>query len=294
MNDQDLIKIFQKLKEDPEFNRPFDAEKSWELVSKRCGFEAEEMQINYGFRDYLEFYVFQFSHTMIKPLAVSMAVFLLLLGGFASANSSSFNALPGEPMYQVKLSLEKFQLATAFSPEQKAKLQVEFTSRRLEEMVALTATAYKDNAVAVRIAMQQFKKEVENIQSDLKQEDASSSQTELAKEVGRKTKAYQETVADSIENLPDDVKQETDVVQQILKDTQDEAVEVIITAHEATDDEAVARELEKTFEQEVATLQAKDLTLEQKQKIETAILLQKEGAYRRAFQLLKEIAVESN
>ena len=292
MNDQDLLKLFDKLKNDPEFNRPFDVVKSWELVSKRCGFETEETQEKYGFRDYLEFYVWQFGHTMVKPLAVSMAVFLLLLGGFASANSSSFNALPGEPMYQVKLSLEKFQLATAFSPEQKAKLQVEFTSRRLEEMVALTATEYKDNASAIRVAVQQFKKEVENIQSDLKQKNATSTQTELAKEVGRKTIAYQETVADSSANLPDDVKQETDAVQQILKDTQDEAVEVIITAHEATEDEAVARELEKTFEQQVAALQAKELTLAQEQKIETAILLQKEGAYRRAFQLLKEVVVE--
>jgi hypothetical protein len=292
MNERDFEKLLESMKDAPEMGAGFETQKLWDRFAEENDFPKNNETVDYGFRDYLEFYVFQFSHTMIKPLAVSMAVFLLLLGGFASANSSSFNALPGEPMYQVKLSLEKFQLATAFSPEQKAKLQVEFTSRRLEEMVALTATAYKDNAVAVRIAMQQFKKEVENIQSDLKQEDASSSQTELAKEVGRKTKAYQETVADSIENLPDDVKQETDVVQQILKDTQDEAVEVIITAHEATDDEAVARELEKTFEQEVATLQAKDLTLEQKQKIETAILLQKEGAYRRAFQLLKEIVVE--
>ena len=133
---------------------------------------------------------------------------------------------------------------------------------------------------------------MENIQSDLKQKNATSTQTELAKEVGRKTIAYQETVADSSANLPDDVKQETDAVQQILKDTQDEAVEVIITAHEATEDEAVARELEKTFEQQVAALQAKELTLAQEQKIETAILLQKEGAYRRAFQLLKEVVVE--
>ena len=292
MNDQDLLKLFDKLKNDPEFNRPFDVVKSWELVSKRCGFETEETQEKYGFRDYLEFYVWQFGHTMVKPLAVSMAVFLLLLGGFASANSSSFNALPGEPMYQVKLSLEKFQLATAFSPEQKAKLQVEFTSRRLEEMVALTATEYTDNASAIRVAVQQFKKQLENIQSDLKQKNATSTQTELAKEVGRKTIAYQETVADSSANLPDDVKQETDAVQQILKDTQDEAVEVIITAHEATEDEAVARELEKTFEQQVAALQAKELTLAQEQKIETAILLQKEGAYRRVFQLLKEVVVE--
>jgi len=292
MNERDFEKLLESMKDAPEMGAGFDTQKLWNRFAEENDFPKNNETIDYGFRDYLEFYVFQFSHTIVKPLAVSMAVFLLLLGGFASANSSSFNALPGEKMYNVKLSLEKIQLATAFSPEQKAKLQVEFTSRRLEEMVALTATAYKDNAGAVRIAMQQFKKEVENIQSDLKQENATSSQTELAKEVGRKTKAYQETVADSIENLPDDVKQETDVVQQILKDTQDEAVEVIITAHEATDDEAVARELEKTFEQEVATLQAKDLTLEQKQKIETAILLKKEGAYRRAFQLLKEIIVE--
>lgn len=292
MNDREFEKLLEALKDTPEMGAGFDTQKLWSRFAQENDFSINNETIDYSLRDYLEFYVWQFSHTMLKPLAVSMAVFLLLLGGFASANSFSFNALPGEKMYNVKLSLEKMQLATAFSQEQKAKLQVEFTSRRLEEMVALTAVAYQTDSSAVRVAVLQFKKEVQNIQNDLKLRNSNQAQTELAKEVGRKTKVYQETVADSSVNMPEDVKQEANEVQQILEETQEEAVEVIITAHEATSDEATARELQKTFEQEVEKLEFQELSLDQEKKLETAILLQKEGAYRRAFQLLKEVEVE--
>lgn len=283
MNDREFEKQLEALKDSPEMGANFDMQKLWDRFAQENDFPKSNEAVNYGFRDYLEFYVWQFSHTIAMPVAASVAVFVLLLTGLAGANSASFNALPGEKMYSTKLTLEKLQLATAFSSAQKAKLQVEFASRRLEEMVALTATQYQNDA-SVRLAVNQFKKEVENIQADLKQE-----KTELAKEVGRKASDYQKTVADSSVNLSEDIKQEVDEVQQILEDTKNEAVEVIITAHETTEDAEAAQELQKAFEEEVAALQAKDLTDEQKQKIETAIELQKEGAYRRAFQLLREI-----
>lgn len=289
MNDQDILILMDKLKEDPEFSRDFNADLSWKLVSQRCGFLTDSDQSSYSFRDYLEYYVWQFTHAMVKPLAMSIAVFVLLLGGLVGASSASFSALPGDSAYPLKLSLEKTQLALAFDPQQKAKLQVEFTSRRLEEMVELSATAFESNPTAVRLAVAQFKKEVQSIRADLNVEVSNSTQTELAKAVGRKASTYKTTVADSSVNLPEDVQDEVDEVQTLLEETKDDAVQVIITAHEATDDEATAYELAKAFEKELASVSALELTTVAKEKVDLAVSLQKEGEYRRAFQLLKEV-----
>ncbi len=281
LNDNDLIKLLEEMKDAPELGGDFDTDKLWNRFATENDFPTDEQPVSYGARDYLEFYVWQFSHAMMKPLAVSMAVFLLMLGGWVGASNASFGALPGDQNYPLKLSLEKMQLTLAFDPEQKAKLQVEFTSRRLDEMVELTATAYKHDPSDVRIAVEQFKKEVQIIRADLQVERVTATKTELAKKVGR--------IADSTASLPEDVQEDFDEVQALLEETKGEAVQVIITAHESAEDPATAFELAQAFEKELATVKALDLDQAAQGKVELAITLQKEGAYRRAFQLLKEI-----
>lgn len=281
MSDQDIIQLFEKFKDNPELGGGFDQEKLWNRFAVENGFSTDDQSVSYSVRDYLEFYVWQFSHAIAKPLVVSLAVFVFLLAGWVGASNASFSALPGDQNYPLKLSLEKMQLALAFDPEQKAKLQVEFTSRRLDEMVELSATVYANDPSAVRLAVKQFKKEVETIRADLN--------VPLAKEVGRKAKTYQTTVADSQASLPEEMKEDVDEVRALLEETKDDAVDVIITAHEATDDEATAFELAQAFEKELQALLALELDDAAKEKLKTAISLQKEGAYRRAFQLLKEV-----
>ena len=255
----------------------FDHQEFWNRFAIENDFPVNSEPVVYSFRDYLEFYVWQFSHVVAKPMAASFAVVVLLMAGWVGVSNASFGALPGDSLYNTKLTLEKAQLAIAFSPQQKAKLHVEFTSRRLEEMVELTAASYQADSSAMRLAVQQFKKEVETIREDLKQEPSVTAQTPLAKEVRRK--------------LSTDVKAQVKEVQIILEETQEEAVQVIITAHETSEDVASTLELQKTFEKELTELQAQSATLteESKIKLQLALALQKEGAYRRAFQVLKEV-----
>lgn len=290
MKDHDIIQLMEKLKNDPDFNRPFDVARSWKLVSERCGLDEQPAQERYGLRDYLEFYVWEFTHAMAKPLAAGVAIFLLLLTGWVGIGNASLGSLPGERLYPSKLAFEKVQMSLAFAPQQKAKLQVEFTSRRLEEMVELSATSYKHSPESVRLALAKFKKEVETIREDLKVEAAAGVKTELAREIGRKSNAYKASVADTSARVPEAVKEEVDEVQALLEETEDEAVEVIITAHEAVENEATAYELEAAFEKELLSAHALELDAAQKQKVEQAIELKKQGLYRRAFQLLKEVS----
>jgi hypothetical protein len=282
LNDNDIVKLLEKMKDSPELGGDFDTEKLWNRFATENGFPIDQEPVAYGVRDYLEFYVWQFSHAMVKPLVASVAVFLLLFAGWVWASNASYGTLPGDRNYPLKLSLEKVQLALAFNPSQKAKLQVEFTSRRLEEMVELAATAYAHDPSDVRFAVEQFKKEVQTIRADLKKvEKVTSTKTELAKKVRR--------INDSTADLPEEAQKDFDEVQTLLEETKDEAVEVIITAHESTEDATVAFELAQAFEKELTVVKALDLSKTEKEKVELAVTLQKEGAYRRAFQLLKEI-----
>ena len=110
------------------------------------------------------------------------------------------------------------------------------------------------------------------------------SQTELAKSVGQKVDVYSSTVAATSPEISQEVLGE---VEDILQETKDQVVEVIITAHEQEQDVESARELDATFEKEVASIQLQYGSVSESS-IETAQALRLEGSYRRAFQVLKE------
>jgi hypothetical protein len=282
MQDKALIKLLESMKDDSAMGGSFHFQSSWERVAKDGGFTSNIEPAQYGFRDYLEFYVHQFTHAMLKPAAGIVAVFLFAITGWVSAANISENTLPGDDLYPVKLAVERAQLSLAFDAEQHASLQVEFASRRLLEMVEVAATHTGENSSVIEGAVERARSQVASIQEDL----GGASSTELAKAVGRNTAIYQSAVSTTSE-LPEAVQEEVEAVKEIIKETEEQAVEVVITAHELGQDEEAARELASTLLNELNRIELAygDDALEV---IETARTLQEEGAYRRAFQVLKE------
>jgi hypothetical protein len=65
--------------------------------------------------------------------AVSMGLALLLATGGGAAYASE-QALPGEPLYPVKLAVEQARVAAAVDEESKAELELEIAGRRLMEV----------------------------------------------------------------------------------------------------------------------------------------------------------------
>jgi hypothetical protein len=243
--------------------------------------------MNHTWRDWLEFYIWDFTHVMLKPVgAVAFSVFLFIGGWFGVANAS-LGTLPGDQLYPVKLGMERVQMMLTTSNAQKAQLRMEFTSRRLEEMVALAASGKQSDISQIAMAVDRVKQNVANIKSDLKTE-TSSQATELARAVGRKADVYTSTVASSASTLPLDVQTQVDEVKTMITETKEQAVEVIITAHEQAVTAENTHELDLAFQKAFAhaSLVA---TKEEQLKLVNATALQKAGIYRRAFQLLKEI-----
>ncbi|MEA2633911.1 MAG: hypothetical protein QOH92_678 [Chloroflexota bacterium] len=70
----------------------------------------------------------------------------LLVGGLTSAAASG-NSLPGDPLYPVKLAVERAQLAVAFDPGARARLHAQFADVRLSEAQRLIAAGRVQDGV---------------------------------------------------------------------------------------------------------------------------------------------------
>lgn len=286
MQEKEVIKLLESLKNDPALGGDFDFRKSWSSFANKYGFNPNVQEPKYTFRDYVETYLWQLSHTMLKPMAASLAVFVFAVVGSVAVVGAAAHALPGNNLYSVKLGIEKAQLALAVDTEARAQLRVEFASRRLEEMVEIAAQGSNSATGSVQLAADRFKDEVVGIQEELT---TSQDTTAFAKSVGRRVEAYSSTVASTGDDLPEEVLGE---VEEILEETKEQVVEVIITAHEADQDEESAHELDVALAAEMQSVRAQygDTASEA---IDTAEALRAEGLYRRAFQVLKDFVFEA-
>lgn len=248
----------------------------------------------FSVREYLDYTIGYTAHFVMKPVAISLATFVLIISGGLGVTNASFGSLPGDAMYSVKLSMESLQLSLATDDMQRAKLQVEFAGRRLEEMTELAARS-GDQVSNIQYAMNQFREETQAIQDEL-----TPDSTDLAREVSRKVEIYTSTVSASPDLKTEPVGVE---VQEIIDETQNQAVEVFLSTHESTQDAESAKELDYTFDQKYQVLAGKveimtpDQTNAFFAQFDTTPVaylslsdqLRQEASYRRAFQILSEI-----
>ena len=302
MNDKEIAQLIQNLETDSDFGGVTENEHTqdtWVRLSSELGFDSDLGSESFVLREYLDYAMCSVARATAKPVAIALSLLVIVFGGGFTAVNASMNSLPGETMYPVKLAMEQVQISFAMSPEQHAKLQVEFAGRRLEEMVDLAASTQEDMSSQILLAMERFKKEAESIQDDLSQENVSDS-AELAKAVGRKVEVYSTTVSSSPDFQTEEVEQ---AVQEIIDETKDQAVEVFLSTHESEQDEASAKELEYSFAQDHVTAEQTVSSFTEEQKAQFAAQfgmnpqmyldlseqLIEQGAYRRAFQVIQDI-----
>jgi Domain of unknown function (DUF5667) len=88
--------------------------------------------------------------TLPRPVArltfAGALVAALMLGGLTAAAASG-SSLPGDPLYGVKLGLERAQLAATFDAAARARLQAHFTDLRLDEARRLIAAGRVQDGV---------------------------------------------------------------------------------------------------------------------------------------------------
>ena len=248
MTEKELIDLLKQAKDLPEFGGDFDFDAQWETFTERYDFQTSSQPVVYTFKDYAQFAMHQLSHHMLRPAAVTMSAFAIIFAGWIGAVNASFDSVPGDYLYPVKLVTERVQLTFAAGNEQRGKLHVEFAERRLNEISEIKRSDRDGKDVRTKAAIESFTKEIQSANAafvelnDEKAEDA----VELAIVIDQKTDAFEELIAASEE--VEETKEALTSATEALEEANDQAVEAIVDQHEIGAKPQTTESLQKNFQ----------------------------------------------
>lgn len=100
----------------------------------------------------------------LRPVAsFSLVMALFLITSFATVNASK-NALPGNPLYNVKIGAERLRYLVAFSDEARAKASMEIAKKRAAELKQLMSVAEGPNKDLLgAVVSEQLANELDNV-----------------------------------------------------------------------------------------------------------------------------------
>lgn len=193
---------------------------------------------------------------VFRPMLVGLSSFAVVFSGWIATVSASINSLPGDVLYPFKRVAEEAQLTLSPGAENKTKLQVEFASRRLEEVSKIAEgndQEKKDKHMAT--TLEQFKNNIidvkENLES-LKDNGRAAAAVAVAKMVDRKVGEYASVLDKTETDLSSLVKENVETAKKAVEETGVKAVEVM-AAH--TDTIITAEELKKRLEDKIVQLE---------------------------------------
>lgn len=259
MKEKEIVKILRAMGNESRYQAM--SGKQQEAGRRRLMFDIggdPDQPKQFGWQQQGQMVWHQFKENALRPLAVGLTAFVFMVGGWAGMVSASFDSVPGDVLYPVKIANEKAQLAMALSGERKAKLHVEFASRRLDEIVTITASDSPEKETRVKMAVENFTKEITAVSEQIDQikaEDIASA-TELAKIVDRKVDEYEATISQTEADFPEENQGDVAVAKEVVNTADNQAVEVLVENHESTQEEATAADLERTFQKDYASIQS--------------------------------------
>lgn len=200
------------------------------LLSKISGQSFTSLS---GFRIFLNYFNQPF---IFKPLAYLSAILLLLLLGTGYTMSAASHSLPGNTFYPVKLSWEKLQLSLVPDEVDRTKKQIEFASRRLNELstVAEGVSSPVEKQAQVAQAVRHFNDSIREVKTSLEKAAAqapeeNSDLVEVARFVNDKSQAFEQTLVGYYPDLPVTVKS---VVEQEVADIKYQSLELLVDRYD--------------------------------------------------------------
>jgi hypothetical protein len=141
--------------------------------------------------------------------ATALVLIIGLLFGFFSAARASKSALPGEPLYGLKVGLERVEFSLAFSDFKRAELNVRFAERRLQEIQELVQNKRYDHvAQAVTNFQDQVQRANESLEVAAKRDPARTRQ--LAVQLEESLAGQQAVFTAMAQVVPTQVRPEID------------------------------------------------------------------------------------
>jgi len=179
---------------------------------------------------------FRFTVAMLLILAISFG------GGIASV-SASRGSMPGDFLYPIKITIEKAQVGLSAKKEDKAKLEVEFAARRIEEVdkLAEKVGTRQEKKMKVKKALSNFKDNLATATKhlkDIKEEGKSKQAVKLAVIISNRTEEFLKVLNKQKNISSDTVKEALDT----SKDASEKAMDVIIEEHKNVGEEVLPKE----------------------------------------------------
>lgn len=175
----------------------------------------------------------------VRPLVIGCLVMVMVFGSWVTGVSASYNSLPGDVLYPVKIATEAVQTTLAPNKKEEIKLRVEFATRRAEEVKTITKSAASGKDKKVSIAVQHLKNNLETVKNNLEElrTTASASQiVDTVKNVNTQTEVIEKKLGQSqavaAAGLSDSTKEQVKQAVAAAEETSVKAVEVIVQKHE--------------------------------------------------------------
>ncbi len=247
------------MKDAPEFGGDYSDERMdgvWQKVAAQIGIDPNLEPKVLTARDYFNYLSWKLSRVWLQPMTVALGAFALVFGGWVTTVNASFDSVPGDVLYPVKLATERVQVSLATSGERRAKLHAEFAGRRLDELNSITSSSGANKDVRVKAAVDGFKQEIASVNDELMtiQGNDPSQAATLAMIVDQKTDEYEAAIAQSGPSVPDGNKSDVAEALNAVQQSNAQAVDAIVGSHEANNETQTEESLQKNFQERLASL----------------------------------------
>lgn len=255
MTNQELTQLLRRMKDAPEFGGGFDVKRSWKTFASKNGFSAgacDAPSSRYTFADYAGYVGHVLGQHVLRPVSVTVSAFLIIFGSWVATVNASFDSVPGDILYPVKLVTERMQLTFASSTQQRARLHAEFASRRLQEVVEISNSDRQGKTVLVQAAVDGFKQELVSAGEELSslQSNAPSDATQLAIDLDHKTDEYEALLSQSGPAIGDESQVAVDEALVAVQQSNSQAIDSLVTSNETTEEPVTTEHLQQNFQQQ--------------------------------------------
>jgi len=220
--EQDLIKKIKQLKKIQPSQEWLDSTRL-ELASMAA--PSQEIGIFDWFRGF-----------QLQPVALVICLLLIFTAGPWLTLKASQASLPGDVLYSVKRASEGIQTTVA-SDDSKAQLQVEFASRRLEELAKITGDSLTSEEKSEKV-----KEVVDNLRDNLAEASVYAAQAskEKAMVMAKKTIKIKEELDKSREEVSLEVQNELAEAEKVIEEINHQVLTVLVQdSQESSEGEVV-------------------------------------------------------
>lgn len=186
----------------------------------------------------------------LQPALVMVIVLGVGTGGWITSVQAASKSLPGDALYSIKIASEKTQVAFAsLSHDERAVtgLRMVFASRRLDEVKKVSRVKnQKEKEARASVAVRGFKEQITNLNTSLN--DLKTTQPEslvqVAKTVGEKRGAFVDALSQAKAGAGSPlVEHQLQEATQLVKQTSDAAVAVVVAHHASGNTEVSTKEV---------------------------------------------------